>query len=297
MPRPTKPKRICRLPACTAFFSQPGRSEAASVSDTRSCSLEADKVIYLLVEEYEAIRLIDYLGFSQEACAAQMGIARTTVQSLYADGRRKLARFLVEGLHLEIRGGNFALCPSCRQDGGSCQIHSPNISQQGACDKAMKIAVTYENGQVFQHFGHTEAFKIYTVEDGKVLSSQICPTNGSGHGALAGFLRAQGVDTLICGGIGGGARNALAEAGIDLYPGAAGDADAQVLSFLAGKLTYQPDIVCSHHHHEGGQDCGHSGSHHDCGQHHCGHGNRDHDGGCGQGGHHCGHGEKQENCQ
>ena len=76
----------------------------------------------------------------------------------------------------------------------------------------MKIAVTYENGQVFQHFGHTAQFKIYEVQDGQVASSQVVDTNGSGHGALAGFLKAQGVDTLICGGIGGGARQALAEA-------------------------------------------------------------------------------------
>ena len=84
----------------------------------------------------------------------------------------------------------------------------------------MKIAVTYENGQVFQHFGHTEQFKLYEVEDGRVVSSQVVDTNGSGHGALAGFLREYGVDALICGGIGGGARNALAQAGIQLYPGA-----------------------------------------------------------------------------
>ena len=83
----------------------------------------------------------------------------------------------------------------------------------------MKIAVTYENGQVFQHFGHTEQFKIYTVEDGKVVSSEVVGTNGQGHGALAGFLKERGIDTLICGGIGGGARNALSEAGVRLFPG------------------------------------------------------------------------------
>lgn len=70
----------------------------------------------------------------------------------------------------------------------------------------MKIAVTYENGQVFQHFGHTERFKLYEVEDGAVTASQVVDTAGSGHGALAGFLRERGVQTLICGGIGGGAR-------------------------------------------------------------------------------------------
>ena len=98
----------------------------------------------------------------------------------------------------------------------------------------MKIAVTYEDGQVFQHFGHTAQFKIYEAKDGKILSSQIVDTNGSGHGALAGFLAAQGVDTLICGGIGGGAQAALAEADIRLLGGVQGSADQAVEAFLSG---------------------------------------------------------------
>ena len=136
----------------------------------------------------------------------------------------------------------------------------------------MKIAVTYENGQVFQHFGHTEAFKIYTVEDGKITGSEIVDTNGSGHGALAGFLKEKGVDTLICGGIGGGARNALAEAGVNLYPGASGSADEQVAALIAGTLSYDPDTMCNHHghDHEGGHDCGSHGAGHSCGDHGCG---------------------------
>lgn len=125
----------------------------------------------------------------------------------------------------------------------------------------MKIAVTYENGQIFQHFGHTEAFKVYNVADGKIVSSEIVDTNGQGHGALAGFLFDGGVSILICGGIGGGARNALAEAGVELYPGASGDADAQVQSFLEGKLQYDPDTMCSHHSHEEGASCGEHGCH------------------------------------
>lgn len=129
----------------------------------------------------------------------------------------------------------------------------------------MKIAVTYEDGQVFQHFGHSEQFKVYDVEDGKVVKSEVIGTNGQGHGALAGFLLQGNVDVLICGGIGGGARNALAEAGIELYPGATGNADAQVESFLKGQLAYDPDTVCSHHSHEDGHDCGS----HSCGSEKC----------------------------
>lgn len=120
----------------------------------------------------------------------------------------------------------------------------------------MMIAVTYENGQVFQHFGHCEQFKLYQVEDGKVLSSQVVSAVGSGHGALSGFLQAHQVDALICGGIGGGARTALAQAGIRLYPGVSGQADAQVEALLAGSLDFDPDAQCSHHEHDHGHDCG-----------------------------------------
>lgn len=137
----------------------------------------------------------------------------------------------------------------------------------------MKIAVTYENGQIFQHFGHTEEFKVYEVEDGKVVKSEVMGSNGSGHGALAGLLFNSGVDVLICGGIGGGAQNALAQAGIKLYGGVSGSADAAVEALLAGKLDYNPNVKCNHHDHEHGE--GHScGSHeegHSCGNHGEGH--------------------------
>lgn len=130
----------------------------------------------------------------------------------------------------------------------------------------MKIAVTYEAGQVFQHFGHCENFKIYQVEEGQVISSKIVSPDGSGHGALAVFLADQDVKVLLCGGIGGGARTALAEAEVELYPGVSGDADVAVAAFLAGTLKYDPDAVCSHHQHEEGHECGEDK--HGCGGNH-----------------------------
>lgn len=129
----------------------------------------------------------------------------------------------------------------------------------------MKIAVTYEAGQVFQHFGHTAAFKIYEVENNTVVSSGVVDTNGSGHGALAGFLAEQGVEVLLCGGIGGGAQLALAEAGIKLFGGVCGDADDAVLAYLAGELQYNPCVRCNHHDHNHSHSCGDHG----CGSHSC----------------------------
>jgi len=131
----------------------------------------------------------------------------------------------------------------------------------------MRIAVTYENGNIFQHFGHSEAFKIYDVENGKIIASRVVSTEGSGHGALAGMLANLQVDALICGGIGGGAQMALAQAGIRLYGGAHGDADKAVEALLENALDFDPDARCDHHdHHHGEHECGQHG----CGEHHCG---------------------------
>jgi len=126
----------------------------------------------------------------------------------------------------------------------------------------MIIAVTYETGLIFQHFGHTEQFKIYDVEGKDIISSKIVGTDGKGHGALSELLAALGVDVLICGGIGGGAQIALADAGIQLYGGASGSCDGAVRAFLSGVLDYNPLAKCSHHgehHHEDGHSCGSHG--------------------------------------
>ena len=130
----------------------------------------------------------------------------------------------------------------------------------------MKVAVTYENGQVFQHFGHSEQFKVFDVENGAIVKSEVIGTNGSGHGALATLLSGQGVDVLICGGIGGGAQTALKDAGIDLFGGVSGSADDAVADYLAGTLAYNPDVQCNHHGHEHHGNCGSGG----CGSHTCG---------------------------
>ncbi len=135
----------------------------------------------------------------------------------------------------------------------------------------MKIAVTYENGQIFQHFGHTEQFKVYEVEENKIVSSEVVGSNGSGHGALAGLLQGHDIDVLICGGIGAGAQMALASVGIQLFGGVSGDADEAVAALLAGTLEFNPNVQCNHHgehhHHEGG--CGsHGCGSHGCGSHH-----------------------------
>lgn len=219
---------------------------------------EESKPVVLTLDEFETIRLLDKEGLTQEQCAQQMGIARTTVTAIYDSARKKLAQVIVDGRRMEISGGHYQLVQN--QDAAT--------TQKGM--NTMRIAVTYEDGQIFQHFGHTEKFKIYDVQDGQIVKEEIVDTNGQGHGALAGFLKLRQVDALICGGIGGGARMALSEAGIHLYGGAQGDADAAVKALIAGALHYDPNAECNHPHHGGGHSCGRG--HHD-GSHACGHSN------------------------
>ena len=260
MPRPQRCRRICQKPPIDTFYPENSQDETP---------------IRLTLDEYEVIRLVDLKQQTHEQCAFQMDISRSTVQEIYESARRKLAACLVYGRTLMISGGNYRICGGQENENcGSCcrklaqPAHCPDKQQKqkGLC--TMKIAVTYENGQIFQHFGHTEQFKLYEILDGKITHTEVVDTNGSGHGALAGFLMQHGVDTLICGGIGGGAQMALAEAGIRLYGGVSGDADAAVNALLSDELAYNPDVRCNHHDHEHGEG-GHTCGHHGCGSHSC----------------------------
>lgn len=252
MPRPQRCRRICNEPAITGF-SPDGSKDA--------------KTVLLSMDEFEVIRLVDCEKQTHEQCAAQMDISRTTVTEIYESARCKIADCIVNGHHLVISGGTYRVC-----DGSAAKCYRKKCSkkhdfiktEKGEC--FMRIAVTYENGQIFQHFGHTEQFKLYDIEDGKVTAEQVVDTNGSGHGALAGFLTANGVDILICGGIGGGAQAALADAGIKLYGGAVGSADEAVAALLTDTLSYNPDVRCNHHDHEHGSE-GHTCGNHGCGTH------------------------------
>ena len=237
MPRPQKLRRICCYPDYWSF---------APDQDT------ANDTVTMSLDEFETIRLIDYQAKTQEQCAAEMNVARTTVTAIYDSARKKLAAALVEGRRIVISGGNYTLDNTISEE----------ITRKGS--KIMRIAVTYENGQIFQHFGRTEQFKLYDIADGKIINEQVVGTNGAGHGALAGFLKNAQVDVLICGGIGGGAQMAMQEAGIALYGGNIGNADETVAAFLANTLAQNSNPTCDHHHEHGE---GHSCGSHSCGNH------------------------------
>ncbi len=210
---------------------------------------EGDAIVMSL-DEFETIRLLDRDGLTQEQCAECMGVARTTVTAIYDSARRKLAEALIDGKRLQIRGGNYRL-----SDQGLDNVAEKEPGR-------FRIAVTYDRGEVFQHFGRTEQFKLYDVQDGIIVREQIVDTKGSGHGALAGFLKQAQADTLICGGIGMGAQNALTEAGIRLCGGVSGPADPAAQALAEGTLRYDPQ-----------PDCGYGRQNQKCGQLHSCHNN------------------------
>lgn len=265
MPRPCKRRLICAMPKCMEFG--PRKKIAESRKDSGEC-------IVMSIDEFEAIRLIDFEGLNQEESAGRMGVARTTVQAIYARARKKLAVCIVNGLPLTIDGGDYRLCKNadeicgeaeCKAKRGICGNPTAGSFVNVPKGGKMKIAVTYENGNVFQHFGHSSEFKIYDIENDAVAKSEVIGTGGEGHGALATLLAEQKVDVLICGNIGQGAKQALAEIGVKLYPGVSGEADKAVEGFLKGTLTFNPDAQCNHHEHEHGHEHAHS----HCGGH-CG---------------------------
>lgn len=231
MARPCRQRRIKQFPDHWSFSS----------ADQENGQEE----IIMSLDEYETIRLIDHEGKTQEECAMSMDVARTTVTAIYDSARKKLSGMIIEGKPLRISGGAYRLS-SDREKSIERKEH-----------RMRRIAVTYENGMVGQHFGHTEQFKLYDVEEGKIVREQIISSNGEGHGMLAGVLKEAQTDLLICGGIGMGARMALEEAGISLIPGTQGSANETVYAYLNGTLQYDPEETCHHHDHEGDHDCHH----------------------------------------
>ena len=209
MPRPVRSRRICDEPKYQCFSP---------------CEKKTSDIVILTLDEYEVIRLVDYEKMTHEQCAKQMDISRTTVTEIYESAREKIADAIINGRSFKIEGGNYRFCDGtarcCKKD---CRFRIDgadvfaDVKKKG--DHQMRIAVTYENGEIFQHFGHTPQLKVYDVDNGKIVESQVVDTTESGHGALAGVLSRLEADVLICGGIGGGASAAITRMKRDIIAG------------------------------------------------------------------------------
>lgn len=279
MPRPSRCRRVCCEPQVRRFA--PEAKSAAGV-------------VVLFVEEYEAVRLIDLQKRTHDQCARQMDISRTTVTEIYEKARFKIADALVNGKALVVEGGNYRVCQEPKQC--ECRGRCPDkaLAQSATQGTAgvfqMKVAVPFKNDNVFGHFGMAPAFRIYTLDDKGIVGAELVPAGGHGHGAMVNLLVKNGVDTVICGGLGGGAVQALFDAGIRLYAGVKGSADEAVQALIAGTLTSDIEAATAgrgHHHGHGEGGCG------------C-HGHGDREEGCGCHGHGeegCGcHGHGEEGC-
>lgn len=278
MPRPCRCRRVCAEPLVETFGPNPA-AEDGTVDP-----------VFLLVEEYETLRIVDYEGRTHEQCAAQMRVSRTTVTEIYERARHKVADAIVNGRTLVIRGGNYEVCGgACARDcAGRCRWKYGELAlamQNLTGDEIMRIAIPVKNENIYQHFGMASTFKVYDVEEKRVVNTFLIEAAGTGHGAKVGPLVDNKVDCVICGGIGEGAMSQLAGAGIFLIAGISGNADEAVVAALAQtlKADYQAAAAKSRHQyrhqHGRGEGCG-------CG----GHG----EGGCGCGGH--GHGEGECGC-
>lgn len=298
MPRPCRARRVCAEPECRAFAPE-------------SFGSSADEVVNLLVEEYEAIRIVDFEKRTHEQCAVQMGVSRTTVTEIYERARFKLADAIVNGKRLLIGGGSYEVC------GGECAGHCAGrcrwkyralaetiaVNPHHKGQSIMKIAIPVKNDAIFQHFGMAPAFKVYTVENTAVAATALIETPGQGHSAKVTPLVENQVDCVICGGIGEGAASALAAAGIQLIAGISGNADEAAAACIAKTLESNPEAAAAvsrhahRHAHGHGHGCG-CGCGSEEGKECCGH---EHDGECcgegecgchnGEHGHCCRHGE------
>jgi predicted DNA-binding protein (UPF0251 family)/predicted Fe-Mo cluster-binding NifX family protein len=224
MPRPKKKKVISEEPIYRCFGCR-GHCEAPKIE--------------MSLEEYETIALLDGEGLSQEETAFRMKASRTTITLLYASARKKVADFLIHGKRLSLGGGCYEVAPNEKKQG------IDTYKKEGS--KNMRIAVSYENEEVFQHFGQSPSFKIYDIKDKKVISSSVEATHGVGHRDLIPWLKERKVEVLICGGIGGMAIDLLNEAGIACFAGVMGKADSAIDQFLVNSLASVSTPTCNCH--------------------------------------------------
>ncbi len=227
MPRPRKCRKVCQMPSTQGFAPIGAMPDASAVT--------------LTVDEYEAVRLIDKEGFSQEACGSYMNIARTTVQQIYTSARKKIADALVDGLILRIEGGDYQLC-SGEEDYcgcGGCQKHRQHrccLSQQE--EKPMKIAIPLDENQqdVCITFARAPYFLFSENGSTEILDNPAAEASGGAGLQAAQFLLDQHADVLITVRCGQNAADVFKAADLKVYQADGTDAQANLTALIEGKL-------------------------------------------------------------
>ena len=243
MPRPIKRRHVCCLPNSCRF---------GALDRTAS-----DDVVIMTVDEYEAIRLIDLEGLTQEECAKEMNVARTTVQGIYNEARRKVADFIVNGSNLEIDGGEYVLCGG-KHEHRYCHRHECNKCERTKEDKTMKIAIPVEEKrtdiEVCMSYGRTPYFAIYDMETREfsyIDNSAAAASGGAGIRASQDLINA-GVTHVIVTRLGENAADVLLADNITIYKCNNGTIVDNIKAFEAHELEELTSFHAGFHgHHEG----------------------------------------------
>ena len=235
MPKTMRKRIVCKLPEYYSFTTR---------------NIKKPISIELTLDELETIRLVDYQKLTHKQASEKMGISRTTVSEIYEIARFKIADFLINGKSINVRGGNYQLCNNdeCKY----CKII--NQLEKGKGDLIMRVALPYESGNIFQHFGHCTQFMVYDILDKEIIKKELVSTNGKGHGYLGSFLYNIKVNAVICGGIGKGAQTVLTDNNISIYGGVNSNCDDAINLYINNALDYDPNVKCNHHDHN--HNCG-----------------------------------------
>lgn len=254
--RPRKFRNVCELPETNRFgplgMGAHGRGNA-------------NRFIIMSIDEYETIRLIDLEGLTQEECAQQMNIARTTVQRTYSDARKKIAQSLVKGKVLKIEGGDYKLCDgngrfcgigNCHRGGNKMDSENmEKIEESQKERKTMKIVMPVDENnmetKVSVSFGRAPFFLVYDLEtkENTFIDNKAATSPGG-----AGIIAAQTVvdsktEALLTPRCGQNAADVLKSGKVKLYKSIDGTVEENIKAFNDGKLDPLDEIHAGFHKH------------------------------------------------
>ena len=242
MPRPRKLRNVCSMPKSCSF----------GPLDLRSI-----EIINMTVDEYETIRLIDLEGLTQEECSKQMNVARTTVQGIYIDARKKLADSLVNGKRIIIGGGEYRLCGGLQGGCGRGCHREECIKNNVKENDKMKIAIPADecskNSKVCMSYGRTSFFAVYDTEtkEYSFLDNSAAASQGGAGIKASQMLIDNGVTVVITERLGQNAADVLNIGKVKIMQAIAGDIETNVNDYLADKLGELTNIHAGFHMHGG----------------------------------------------
>jgi predicted DNA-binding protein (UPF0251 family)/predicted Fe-Mo cluster-binding NifX family protein len=209
-------------------------------------------------DELEALRLLHIEGATQAEAGRRLGVSGSTVSRMADRAHRVVTQALIADKAICVEGGPVTVVRISESVRTGSPDGSPGADEQDE-DQAsrndqgerMIVAVPYLQGNVNAHFGSTQAFLVAETAEGKIEKASVFQVQGMqhNHAGIAGFLKEQGVEVILAGGMGGPMQQALKMQGFELYCGVSGPATEAVEAFLRGEIE-QSESTCGHHHGE-----------------------------------------------